>query len=95
MRKGHSGWFVEVPKELKLEFEQCYSGRAAKRRLTIAAIKRAIEIRKEQILKEELMPEKEAPQHCGKPMLGDAKGLEKYWLCLQCQKLVLKEAASR
>lgn len=46
-RKGHAGWFVEVPVELKKEFERCFPGRAAKRKLTIAAIRKAIQLRAE------------------------------------------------
>ena len=42
MRKGNTGWFVEVPVALKEEFKKLYPGRAAQRRLTVAAIEWAI-----------------------------------------------------
>lgn len=41
-RKGRSGWFVEVPTDLKKEFQSLYRGRAAMRKLTVAAIRWAI-----------------------------------------------------
>lgn len=44
-RKGRSGWFVEVPTELKEEFKELYPGRAAMKKLTVAAIKWAIKHR--------------------------------------------------
>lgn len=36
------GWFVEVPEDLKKRFKELYPGRAAMRKLTIAAIEWAI-----------------------------------------------------
>ncbi len=44
-RKGMSGWFVEIPTELKREFEMLYPGRRVKKRLTMAAIRWAIKER--------------------------------------------------
>lgn len=41
-RKGMSGWFVEIPTDMKSKFKELYPGRAAQRRLTIAAIEWAI-----------------------------------------------------
>jgi hypothetical protein len=44
-REPQSGWFVEVPAELKKEFKRLYKGRAVMRKLTIAAIEWAIKER--------------------------------------------------
>lgn len=41
-RKQRAGWFVEVDAALKAEFKLYYSGRAAMRKVTEAAIKQAI-----------------------------------------------------
>lgn len=40
-----AGWFVEVPRDLKKEFELLYPGRSAKKKLTIAMIRWAIRVR--------------------------------------------------
>lgn len=41
-RKGMSGWYVDIPTELKQEFERRFVGRSKKRNITIAAIELAI-----------------------------------------------------
>lgn len=41
-RKDHVGWFCEIPSDLKEEFRRLYPGRAAMRKITIAAIRWAI-----------------------------------------------------
>jgi len=38
----NSGWFVEVPKELKEEFRRAYPGRRQMKLLTLAAIEYAL-----------------------------------------------------
>ncbi len=60
-REGLSGWFVEVPTELKIEFERLYPGRSKKRKLTIAFIRWAIE--QHPRLKEGTIPLPESRQH--------------------------------
>ena len=44
-RKPTKGWYVQVPPELKAEFQKLYPGRSAMRKLTIAAIEWAIKVR--------------------------------------------------
>ena len=42
-RDGVSGWYCDIPTKLKQQFEELYPGRSAKKKLTVAAIQRAIE----------------------------------------------------
>lgn len=41
----NSGWFVEIPTEMKEEFKRLYPGRRQMKLLTLAAIRYAIEQR--------------------------------------------------
>lgn len=44
-RRPYAGWFVEVPRDLKEEFQRLYPGRAAMKKLTVAFIKWAIRMK--------------------------------------------------
>lgn len=44
-RKDTAFWFARVPEELMEEFNKAYPDRGSKKLLTIAAIKRALEVR--------------------------------------------------